>query len=170
VLPFPIPVVTFQGVDLELFKHSGLFQIEELVLDSFRETSIEFPIQCNVIPPSVGGMLREFNHILIDMMVFLHFKRSESTFRGLGKIRFTKELVELSYKFSPVASDGRLGISHKVRLPPQQGNFRKEGHCIGEVLAVAPKLVRFVVKNHHASRDEGLKLAGVFTHEFVGFG
>ena len=61
MLPFPVTVVAFEGVDLELLKGSGLFQIEELVLDSFSKTTIKFTIKCNVVPPSIGGMLGELN-------------------------------------------------------------------------------------------------------------
>ena len=61
MLPFPVMVVAFEGVDLELLKGLWSFQIEELVLDSFSKTMIKFTIKCKIIPPSIGGVLRELN-------------------------------------------------------------------------------------------------------------
>ena len=80
MLPFPVLVVAFKGVDLELLKGSGSFQIEELVLDSFSKTTIKFTIKCNVVPSSIGGMLGELNQILIDVVVLLHFEGPEGMF------------------------------------------------------------------------------------------
>ena len=57
MLPFPVTVVTFEGVNLELLKSSGSFQIEELVFDSFSQPTVKFTTKCNVVPPSIGGML-----------------------------------------------------------------------------------------------------------------
>ena len=61
MLPFPVTVVALEGVYLELLKGSGSFQIEELVLDPFSKTTIEFTIKGNVVPSSIHGMLRELN-------------------------------------------------------------------------------------------------------------
>ena len=61
MLPFPVMVVAFEGIDLELLKGSGSFQIEELVLDSFSKTMIKSTVKCNIVPPSIGSVLRELN-------------------------------------------------------------------------------------------------------------
>ena len=61
MLPFPVSVVTLEGIDLELLKVSGLFQIEELVLDPFSKTTIKFTVKGNIIPSSIRGVLGELN-------------------------------------------------------------------------------------------------------------
>ena len=80
MLPFPVSVVAFEGIYLELLKGSGSFQIEELVLDSFSKTTMKFAIQCNIVPPSIGSVLGEFNQIFIDAVVLLHLERLEGAF------------------------------------------------------------------------------------------
>ena len=50
MLPFPVIVVTFQSVDLELLKCLGSFEIEKLILDPFSKAPVEFTIKCNIIP------------------------------------------------------------------------------------------------------------------------
>ena len=79
MLSFPVSVVAFKGINLELLEGSGLFQVKELVLDPFSKTTVKFTIQCNIIPSSIGGVLREFNQVFVDVVVFLHFEGSEGT-------------------------------------------------------------------------------------------
>ena len=119
MLPFPVSIVAFEGVNLELLKGSESFQIEELVLDSFSKTTIKLTIKCNIIPSSIGSVLREFNQIFIDVVVLLHFEGLEGTFQCLSEVRLSKQLVKLRDKFGPVALDGWFRVSHKVRLPPK---------------------------------------------------
>ena len=90
MLPLPVSIVTLEGVNLELLEHLGSFQLKELVLDSFSKTTIEFTIKCNVVPPSIGGMLGEFNQIFVDVVVFLHFEGMEGMFQCLGKVRLSE--------------------------------------------------------------------------------
>ena len=40
-------------------------------------------------------------------------------FQGLGEVRLSKQFIKFRDKFSPVASDRWLRVSHKVRLPPE---------------------------------------------------
>ena len=61
VLPLPVSVVALEGVDLELFKGSGSFQIEELVFDPFSKTTIKFTVKGNIVPSSIRGVLGELN-------------------------------------------------------------------------------------------------------------
>ena len=44
MLSFPVSVVAFKGVNLELFKGLGSFQVKELILDPFSKTTVKFPI------------------------------------------------------------------------------------------------------------------------------
>ena len=126
MFPFPVLVVTLQHVDFELFQCRWAIEIEQLVFDSFRQSSIELVIQCDVVPTCKGGMLGELDHELIDMMVLLHLEGSEHAFGGLSPVWFAKQLVEFDNKFSPVTSDQRFQECHKVGLPPEQSDFRQE--------------------------------------------
>ena len=51
-----------------------MIEIEELILDPFGRPPIEFTIEHNIVPTDVSGVLRELNHILINVMILLHFK------------------------------------------------------------------------------------------------
>ena len=90
MLPLPVTIVALEGVNLELLEPSGSSQIKELVLDPFSKTMIEFTIKCNIIPPSIGGVLGEFNQIFVDVVVFLHFEGMEGMFQCLGKVRLSE--------------------------------------------------------------------------------
>ena len=79
MLPLPVSVVAFKGINLELLEGSGLFQVKELILDPFSKTTVKFPILRNIIPHSVGGVLGEFNQVFVDVVVFLHFEGTEGT-------------------------------------------------------------------------------------------
>ena len=74
MLSLPVAVVALLSINLELLECSGAIEIEELVLDPFSKPPIEFTIECNIVPTSVSGVLQELNHILIDVMILLHFK------------------------------------------------------------------------------------------------
>ena len=119
MLSLPVSIIALEGVNLELLECSGSFQIQELVLDPFSKTMIEFTVKCYIVPPSIGGVLGEFNQIFVDVVVFLHFEGSEGTFRCLGEVRLSEKFIELGNEFSPVTSDGWFRVSHKIRLPPK---------------------------------------------------
>ena len=44
MLPLPVSVVAFKGINLELLKGSGSFQVKELILDPFSKTTVKFPV------------------------------------------------------------------------------------------------------------------------------
>ena len=44
MLPLPVLVVTFKGINLELLEGSGSFQVKELILDPFSKTMVKFPV------------------------------------------------------------------------------------------------------------------------------
>ena len=44
MLPLPVSVVTFKGINLELLEGSGSFQVKELILDPFSKTTVKFPV------------------------------------------------------------------------------------------------------------------------------
>ena len=119
MLPLPVSIIALEGINLELLERSGLFQIQELVLDPFGKTTIEFTVKCYVVPPSIGGMLGEFNQIFVDVVVFLHFEGSEGMFRCLGEVWLSEKFIKLGNEFGPVAADGWFRVSHKIRVPPQ---------------------------------------------------
>ena len=66
--------VTSQSVDLELLEHLGVIQRQELVLDALSKSPIELTIECRIIPPSVGRVFGELNHVLVDMLMVVHFE------------------------------------------------------------------------------------------------
>ena len=86
MLPLPVSVVAFKGINLELLKGSGSFQVKELNLDPFSKTMVKFPVQHNIIPPSVGGVLGEFNQAFVDVVVFLHFEGMEGMLGCLSEV------------------------------------------------------------------------------------
>ena len=86
MLPLPVSVVAFKGVDLELLECSGSFQVKELILDPFSKTTVKFTIECNIIPPSIGGVLGEFNRVFVDVVVFLHFEGTEGMLQCLSEV------------------------------------------------------------------------------------
>jgi len=59
--------VTSQSVNLELLEHLGAIQRQELVLDALSKSLIELTIKSCIIPPCVGHMFGELNHVLVDM-------------------------------------------------------------------------------------------------------
>ena len=105
MLPFPVSVVALQRVNFELFQCWGAIEIEQLIFDSFRQSSIELSIQGDIVPTCKGGMLSKLDHELIDMMVLLHLEGSEHAFGGLSHVRFAKQLVKFDNEFTPVTSD-----------------------------------------------------------------
>ena len=44
VLPLPVSVVAFKGVNLELLEGSWSFQVKELILDPLSKTMVKFTI------------------------------------------------------------------------------------------------------------------------------
>jgi len=73
-LAFPVTSVALQGGDLELLEHLGSIQQQELILDAFSKSPIELTIESHIIPSCMGCMFRKLNHVLVDMLVILHFE------------------------------------------------------------------------------------------------
>ena len=44
MLSFPVSVVAFKGVNLELLEGSWSFQVKELILDPLSKTMVKFPV------------------------------------------------------------------------------------------------------------------------------
>ena len=111
MLSFPELVVTFEGVDFELVEGYGLFHVEKHVLDALRQSVIEFTVEGGVIPPHESSMLGEFDHVLIDMVVLLHFEGMEGPYGGLSQIGFPKIPIQGGNELGPVAPNGRFRLS-----------------------------------------------------------
>src|SRR5882724_4241319 len=73
-LEFPVMSVASQSINLELLEHLGAIQPQELVLDALSKSSIELTIKSRIIPPCVGHMFRELNHVLVDMWMVVHLE------------------------------------------------------------------------------------------------
>jgi len=57
------------------------------------ESSIGLTVKSCIIASHMCGMFRELNHVLVDMLVVLHFEFTDCMFRGLGQISLPKESI-----------------------------------------------------------------------------
>src|SRR5882724_8432824 len=73
-LALPITSVASQSVHLELLERLRVIQRQELVLDVLFKSSIELTIKSRIIPPCVGRMFVELNHVLVDMLIVIHLE------------------------------------------------------------------------------------------------
>ena len=96
-------------------------------------------------------MFIELNHVLVDMLVVLHFQCVECAFGGLCQVGLPKVNIELVYKLTP---NQQFWVVNEDGLPPEHGNVREIGSCIQHPLMVCCKLVRSTVKGHDAADDE----------------
>src|SRR5882672_7487594 len=83
-LAFPVTGVAPQGVGFELLECCRAFQQHELILDMLSKSTIELTIEGCIIPTRVCCMFGKLNHVLVHMLVILHFECAKSTFGGLG--------------------------------------------------------------------------------------
>ena len=73
-LVFPVTSVTPQSVDLELLECVGAIQLQELVIDALSKFLIELTIKRHIIPPCVGCVFGELNHVFVDMLMVVHLE------------------------------------------------------------------------------------------------
>src|SRR5882724_1722604 len=73
-LAFPVMSVALQGGDLELLECLGSIQRQELILDVLSKSLVELTVESHIIPSCMGCMFGKLNHVLVDMLVILHFE------------------------------------------------------------------------------------------------
>src|SRR5882724_1138722 len=121
-LEFPVTSVASQSVNLELLEHLGAIQPQELVLDVLSKSLIELTIKCCIIPPCVGHMFRELNHVLVDMLAVVHLECMQHVFRGLGQIGLPEVNVQLVDKLNPITPNRWFGVCDQSGFPPEHGD------------------------------------------------
>src|SRR5882724_10332603 len=132
-------IVALQGGNLELLESLGSVQQQELILDALSKSPIELTIESCIIPSCMGCMFRKLDHVLIDMLVILHFECTEGAFRGLGQIGLPKVSVQLVNKLTPIIVNGWLWECNQNWLPPQHGDVREVQSWVGHSLMVSHK-------------------------------
>src|SRR5882724_8917615 len=157
-LVFPVTSVALQGGDLELLEHLGPVQRQELILDALSKSPIEITIESHTIPSCMGCMFGKLDHVLVDMLVILHFECVKGTFRGLGQIGLPKVSVQLVDKLTPIIANGRFQECNQDRLPPKHGDVGEVQSCVRHSLAVSHKLARSAIKGHDTANNEGAQL------------
>src|SRR5882724_11322057 len=96
----------------------------------------------------MGCMFGELNHVLVDMLVILHFECTKGTFGGLGQIGLPKVSVQLIDELTPIVVNGEFWECDQNWLPPQHGDVREVQCCIGHSLLVSRKLTWPTIKGH----------------------
>src|SRR5882724_11299253 len=115
----------------------------------------------------MGCMFGELDHVLVDMLVILHFECAKGTFRGLGQIRLPKVSVQLIDKLTPIVANGQFWECDQNRLPPQHGDVREVRRCIRHSLSVSHKLMWPTIEGHDTANYEWAQFRRVPTSELV---
>src|SRR5882724_5664171 len=115
----------------------------------------------------MGCMFGELDHVVLDMLVSLHFECAKGAFGGLGQIRLPKVSVQLIDKLAPIIANGQFWECDQNWLPPQHGDVGKVQCCIGHSLVVSRKLMRLTVKGHDTANYERVQLRLIPTSELV---
>src|SRR5882724_9548499 len=129
-------------------------QRQELVFDALSKSPIELTIYSLIVPPRMGCMFGELNHVLVDMLVILHFECAKGTFGGLGQIGLPEVSVQLIDKLTPIIANGQFGKCDQNRLPPQHGDVGEVRHCVRHSLSVSRKLTWPTIEGHDTANYE----------------
>src|SRR5882724_6961109 len=167
-LAFPVTSVTSQSVDLELLEHLGVIQRQELVLDALSQSAIELTIKSRIVPPCVGRVFGELNHVLVDMLMVVHLECAQGSFGGLGQVGLSEISVQLVNKLTPIVMNGWFWGCDQDRLPPNHGDVREVRRCVRHSLAVSRKLTRPTVEGHNTADYKGAQLRWLPTSELIG--
>src|SRR5882724_1623290 len=116
----------------------------------------------------MGCMFRELDHVLVDMLVILHFECAKGAFGGLGQIRLPEVSVQLIDELTPIVANGQFWECDQNRLPPQHGDVREVRHCIGHSLSVSHKLTWPTIEGHDTANYKQAQFRWVPTSELVG--
>src|SRR5882724_6711313 len=108
----------------------------------FSKSSIELTIESRIIPASVGCMFGKLDHVLVDMLVVLHFECAKSAFRSLCDMRLAEEVIQFRHEFAPVAANRGFWLCDQVGLPPEHHNVREVRGHVGDLLMFGCELAR----------------------------
>src|SRR5882724_7888668 len=117
----------------------------------------------------MGCMFGELDHVLVDMLVILHFECAKGAFGGLGQIGLPEVSVQLIDKLTPIVANGQFWECDQNRLPPQHGDVREVRCCVRHPLSVSRKLTWLTVEGHDTANYEWVQFRWVPTSELVGF-
>ena len=90
MVTFPVTGVDGMRKDLHGFKSGGFAVLTHNVLDAFGKPVIIVVAEDTIIPTSADGKMVEFNVILDNVLVVLHFEVVNSVFRIGGRINGAK--------------------------------------------------------------------------------
>src|SRR5882724_4464752 len=116
----------------------------------------------------MGCMFGELDHVLVDMLVILHFECAEGTFGGLGQIGLPEVSVQLIDELAPIVANGQFWECDQNRLPPQHGDVGEVRRCVGHSLSVSCKLTWPTIKGHDTANYKQVQFRWVPTSELVG--
>ena len=102
VVAFPITGVDGMSKDLHGFESGGFAVLTHNVLDAFGEPGIIAVAEDTVIPTGVDGKTVEFDIILDNVLVVLHFEVVDSVFRIGGRINGAELDAEGSEEGRPI--------------------------------------------------------------------
>ena len=166
---FPIMGVDGMSKDLHGFKSGGFAVLSHNVLDAFGKPRVIAVAEDTVIPTGADGKAVEFNIILDNVLVVLHFKVVDSIFRIGSRINGAKLDAEGSEEGGPIVhpirsiigvKDGWLKVLQSGTAKVRQG--KGDLPCIIRVGGV-------VTEVKIAEEDEVVELFWVGTVKSVGF-
>ena len=123
---FPVMGVDGMSKDLHGFEGGGFAVLTHNVLDAFGKPGIIVVAEDTVIPTGVDGKMVEFDVILDNVLVVLHFEVVDSVFHIGGRINGAKLDTEGSEEGRPisiqsgVSSESRIDGSKYSRVVPRR--------------------------------------------------
>src|SRR5882724_5657396 len=117
----------------------------------------------------MGRMFGELDHVLVDMLVILHFECAKGVFGGLGQIGLPEVIVQLIDKLTPIVANGQFWKCDQNQLPPQHGDVGEVRRCVRHSLSVSRKLTWPTIEGHDTANYEQAQFRRVPTSELEGF-
>ena len=155
--------------DLHGFKGGGFAVLTHNVLDAFGEPGIIAVAEDTVIPTGADGKTVEFDIILDNMLVVLHFEVVDSVFRICGRINGAELDAEGSEEGGPIVHPIGSIIGVKDRwLEVLQSGTAKVGQGEGDLRFII-KIGGVVTEVEVAEEDEVVELFRVRTVKGIGF-
>ena len=166
---FPVTGVNGMSKDLHGFKGRGFAVLTHNVLDAFGEPEIIVVVEDTVIPTGVDGKMVEFDIILDNVLVVLHFEVVDSVFHIGGRINGAELDAEGSEEGRPIVHPVGSIIGVKDRwLKVLQSGTAKVGQGKGNLWFII-KIGRVVMEVEIAEEDEVVELFWVGTIKSVRF-
>ena len=155
--------------DLHGFEGGGFAVLTRNVLDAFSKPGIIAVAEDTVIPTGADGKTVEFDIILDNVLVVLHFEVVDSVFRIGGRINGAELDAEGLEEGGPVVHPVGSIIGVKDRwLKVLQSSTVKVGQGEGDLRFII-KIGRVVTEVEIAEEDEVVELFGVRTIKGIRF-